>query len=811
MERISSRPLQDLMDDEIFGDFFNTFLNLPVFGQTPCYIPVLRRWELLPPLPSHKTPVHQGFISWLQKHRLQLFTHSDLCMHYLLCQQLLENPPRKKTSKEPKNVQTNPHDREDSIQIECENKFADHQLLLHCFGSVCGILQFRKFLCGTKGGELTSFWLIAAKILGLNENIELEKDLCHSLYRILKATHLSPDSAVLVTCSVNSSSMLQLMSGHHPKVRHDILKQMQTEAFWKIQHYWVPAYVSHYHVCLSKLPKEVALLEPHQQAGLRNHELLDNQAPSIQGQKWTSEKYSSKENKKQMWHLMTCGVDIMDLKLSNRDITKSAYLENNSCVNRPGQEQRFVTPEQPNLTDSKPLLHFEFPFFSLARHHTPVINLFPPTDIEYTKLTSDWLHWALKAEGYAGHPFYSFLIATGRREATQLVDLWQDLADLHSVLQSDRNLELCILLTERFFLHCAQEIMEVPNTFGSIQSTRLGAHIAPLTMTQLMELLPCREAMPSVLQAQYELSQSLRSHYEQFLDVEDNIFLHFVTCSNSDPISSKPESLPMEDKREHIIHRFRTVLCLAEACSPAGDIKELNLEGLNLLQTEDHSKDSTAQTCTPFPSIHRKANYNTMSFEDLALWNPKMAVGMLSKQFQVYSKDGTALFPSKSNIQQCRGHIHPSVQSIRKQKILLHKPSTRPRTLYEVLHDPVHLEFFRQYLRMNHSEEPLIFWLTVKRLGAMSNPKQEQAYIEIILQHFFQKNPGKLLQCDAVIIEVIPKMSSVSTSILQSAQAFVFKSMDEKWFKEYQDTFPDSWNPGQLPVRSALKSVFMIK
>ncbi|KAM9542409.1 regulator of G-protein signaling protein-like [Guaruba guarouba] len=42
-----------LLRDDIFVDFFNTFLNLPVFGQTPIYISGTGQWNLWPELPSH--------------------------------------------------------------------------------------------------------------------------------------------------------------------------------------------------------------------------------------------------------------------------------------------------------------------------------------------------------------------------------------------------------------------------------------------------------------------------------------------------------------------------------------------------------------------------------------------------------------------------------------------------------------------------------------------------------------------------------------------------------------------------------------
>ncbi|XP_068095793.1 regulator of G-protein signaling protein-like isoform X3 [Hyperolius riggenbachi] len=833
----SSSYLQNLLDDEIFTDFFNTFLNLPIFGQTPCYSPVFRQWNLWPPLPPNKlagmctvdfagdralptqrdtSPVYQSFIDWLQKHRLQLFHHTNLYLHFLLCQQLLKNLGDERVCKDPENVYTKSHNTSDCGRQEREDEGAEDSLLRCVIGTVCGILSFRKFLCGTAGGELTSFWLITEKILRLDEHNEAETDQYYSLYRILKATHLSPGSAVLETCSLNSESVLQLMSWHLPGARRDVLKQMQIEALLKLQHYWVPAYISHCCSSLSKLPKGTAMLETDKHMDLAK-KLRVQPTPSIAPQKGASKHYSSKVNKKQMWHAITSVQDDLCPTSSRRNMTKQKHLQNdkNRSIQLIGCNQKLVSPERlPKTTFINPRdrkgqfntasLYPEILFSPLPQHQTPVTDSFPPTEIpEAEQVSSDWLHWALKAEAHAGHPFHSFLITKGESIAAQLLMLWQDLANLLSALLSDRNLNLCVLLTERFFHHCALEVKD--------DSTRIhSTHIGAVTMEHLMEWLPCREAVPWVLQAQHDLCQSLSSLYEAFLDEEDKIFLQFMTfsISDSDLKTTTRVPVPAEDGSECIAHWLRMALTLAQACSPCGNVGELDLESLNLL-LKDLSHVSFHQPPAPLLPVYRK-DYSKMSFEELALWNPKMAVDNLSKQFQVYSKDKTALVSRHSCVFQSRRQPYQSVRfhkgdllCIRKGDVLLTKPSARPRTLHKVLHDAAHLEFFRHYLKSHHAEEPLNFWLMVEKMAAMSDQKQQQGFIQRILKRFFQsqRNPEELLQCDAAIIKEIPRMELLSANTLKSAQSFIFKSLDEKWFKGYQATFPEVLSPILLPKR----------
>ncbi|XP_071983874.1 regulator of G-protein signaling protein-like [Engystomops pustulosus] len=781
-ERIPSQDLQDLLNDDIFVDFFNTFLNLPVFGQTPFFDPVLQRWELWPVLPFHPGSRSNGLIKWLQEHRLGLFHRTDLYLHYLLCQKLLRNWREKRCSS--KNL--------DEALKEDKDKFSDHCLFHRCIGSVRGILRFRAFLHGSIGEELISFWLIVEKILSLDVRNISEQDLYYSLIRILRVNHLSSGSAVLETCSINVESVLQGQSWQPPGIRCDVLRQMQDTALMKLHQYWVPAFLSH---CLKRL-HEGHNLHDHSQ-----HKITRNEPPSPQSSSQLQDEtiiYCSKLSKQKLWHQLTAGIEETFSKSPRENRVgqshpefKSKVLEQSNLISNTTSAHQ----DKKNMNSLYP--QFDFPFTLHSAYETPIIEpltQLPMETVERVNVSDDWLHWVLRGEEHAGRPFHSFLVERGHVDAALLVILWQDLADILNALLKDRSVELCHVLSDRFFHHYILGTKEN----SSIGCDRLPSitcrHLHPHTVTQLRELLPFREAAACVLEAQCQICKGLSPLYDQFLDEEDKIFLQYVADNATDDMQSQPAtSESPENTRARAAHRQQATMMLAQACAHGGEVEGQDKMLASLL-AEDLPCGSSIQPLG-YPSPVHREDYSKMSFDELAWRNPKLAIEMLSKNFWS-NRHSISTENPQSDISE-RRYLHRSLinpQRIRKGSVILNKPLTRPRSLYEVLHHPVHLEFFRQYLKMKHSEEPLVFWLMVKKMGNIQNLKQQRFFIKKIVQRFFhsQRRAEHLLQCKAVIIQQIPTMTLVSSSILVSAQTSVYKSMDEKWFKGYQDTFPEA-------------------
>ncbi|XP_048168882.1 regulator of G-protein signaling protein-like [Corvus hawaiiensis] len=75
---IASMDMGLLLRDHVFVDFFNTFLNLPVFGQTPIYISGMGRWYLWPELPSHLPWAEHKPFKVLLQFMGSIYEHRDL-------------------------------------------------------------------------------------------------------------------------------------------------------------------------------------------------------------------------------------------------------------------------------------------------------------------------------------------------------------------------------------------------------------------------------------------------------------------------------------------------------------------------------------------------------------------------------------------------------------------------------------------------------------------------------------------------------------------------------------------------------------
>ncbi|XP_033626065.1 uncharacterized protein LOC117289176 [Asterias rubens] len=130
---------------------------------------------------------------------------------------------------------------------------------------------------------------------------------------------------------------------------------------------------------------------------------------------------------------------------------------------------------------------------------------------------------------------------------------------------------------------------------------------------------------------------------------------------------------------------------------------------------------------------------------------------------------------------------------IRKDGRTIQRPP-RPKTFQDVLRDTSHQEFLKRFLVQKKADLPLLFWQAVDNMKSTSrDAKGRQSRTIMIVRKFFCKATdfGGALQCDAEIIQDIPSLEKVTPPMLLSAQACVAKSLEEKWFEQYQDTFPE--------------------
>ncbi|CAM4619953.1 unnamed protein product [Leuciscus chuanchicus] len=95
-EKIINMELKSLLKVEVFVDFFNTFLSLPVFGQTPLYMLEENKWLMWPNVSFAQ--VNAGaFLKGLETHRMVFFKQTELHHNFILCTEILDFTSSKST------------------------------------------------------------------------------------------------------------------------------------------------------------------------------------------------------------------------------------------------------------------------------------------------------------------------------------------------------------------------------------------------------------------------------------------------------------------------------------------------------------------------------------------------------------------------------------------------------------------------------------------------------------------------------------------------------------------------------------------
>ncbi|NWS25103.1 RGSL protein, partial [Polioptila caerulea] len=587
---IASTDLGLLLQDDVFVDFFNTFLNLPVFGQTPLYISGMARWYLWPELPSHLDPSPAALLAWLEKHRLPHFCKSSLCLHLVLCQKLL-GFIRSGEAAELLNWQS-----------------ADRWLLERCISGSHGMQHFCTFVRGTAGEELIDFWLITERLLAVDESDGSQRELFLSLVHRLRATHLREGSSVVTLCTT--------IAGSPPKARHiqsistrrEILSKMQEQALFLIQSYWLPKFFVHCKVGMEEEESCWPLLQEYQerlsQACWQEPPGLPEPLPTmhIRRSQGMSGPYCSQKTKAGTWARVKEGRDTQELKPTfwvkpekqpgpagsteelclDKDALGSIPQQSEHPANTafggrgrvtfPGRPQSSAEQDLENLYKEKILSDLPSSA-SLARLKKPVKTL-------------NFLPWALSAEACAGRPFRDFLQCQNRPMETHLLDLWHDLEEfLPVVLDSNRE--------NSFFLRhlIGEKICKTYLEEGSIGKLPLETR----TLVSLWNHLTCGEFSPWIFRAQKEICKVLCGLYEEFLADDDRTFLQFMAPGMDVPVPKVPGRAAGTGEHFHLSQRMNQALKLSQALQGTRSLEGVSSKHWQLLAARDLQKGGSIQ------------------------------------------------------------------------------------------------------------------------------------------------------------------------------------------------------------------------
>ncbi|KAM4861329.1 regulator of G-protein signaling protein-like isoform 2-T2 [Thomomys bottae] len=750
-EVISSTNLIILLEDEIFADFFNTFLSLPVFGQTPFYTVESSQWSLWPEI-----PYDLELISFIKS-------------------------------------------QEGAKMMRWQK--ADQWLLEKCIGGVRGMLRFCSYLKDSAGEELVDFWILAEKILSIDEtNVDVQNYYL-SLLLALKATHLQEGSRVITLCNVNIKSLLNLSIWHpnQSTTRREILSHMQKVALFKLQSYWLPNFYNHGKMTMASEETCCDLLQEYESRRFSVYTTQSGGLPlnmSIKKSKHSPKRYSSRRVKRKMWYLINPGSWSMEMvpkpdifsagpqEPSNElhipplkvDSTKERLIclleKDNNCVMKSAVKKR------PKILHMEGL--FETKFSSHLRMSTPIFNHSSQMTISKVikqRLSFRCTYWALCADAYAGNPFRDFLRKRNLNVETQLLDLWQDLHHFLSVLMSYRkngNSVFRHMLSDRI---CELYLNEQSGPCLSLTSQ---------TIQGLKKMLPSGDANPWISKAQMEICKTLNHWYDEFLNEEDYWFL-FITTQKRYVSARWHKEPPSREDSIFLYKRLQESLALSQSLA---NIEKMDSPPWQTVATENLRKSGSLQVEVKSPVFLE--DFNKMSFEELCFKNPKMAIEKISEDYKIYCEKAPQIEIEVKIVKE------PKVMSFSRRKMSfakkggLRKPSVRPRTFMEIFLNQQHLDFFREFLRDRKCEAPLLFWLAVQKITSETNEKAYKAALDNLIKTFFRSNvpPEELLQCDASMVKEMVQAGNITTTDLLMLQSYVMKSMEEKWFLEYQQLFP---------------------
>ncbi|NXY88811.1 RGSL protein, partial [Alcedo cyanopectus] len=793
---IASTNMGLLLRDDVFVDFFNTFLNLPVFGQTPIYFSSTGQWDLWPELPSCLDPSPQALLAWLEKHRLPHFCKSSLCLHFILCQKLLGFIRSREAAK----------------LLNWQS--ADQWLLEKCISGSQGMWHFQAFIQGMAGEELTNFWLTTERLLELDESEARQRDLYQSLLHRLKATYLHEGSRIVTLCRTNIGSLWKPRHVQPVNTRREMLRKMQEQVLFMIQSYWLPKFFIHCKVHMQKEKSCQPLLQEYQERLLR----ASLQEPSgfsenlftmhIKRSQGLSGPYCSKKAKAEIWTLVKEGRDIQEKKFPSfqmqparqsgpAGITKESHVDKDALGSMPQQSEHpenaafggkggAISSKRPRPYVEQVLYLEDFcenKVFSNLCSSSPLGQL---PSLEKPVKTLSFLPWVLSADTCAGRPFRDFLKCQDWSMETHLLDLWHDLEEFLPVVL-DPNRE------NSFFLrHLIGE--KICNTYLE-DSTILQLPLETGTLKSLRNHLMSGEFSPWIFRVQNEICKVLCFLYEKFLADDDRTFLQFMSPQSDVPMPKMQGHAAGKDGCFLRSQQIKESLKLSQGLHGTRNLEGLSSEHWQLIATRDLQKGGSIQAGVElqFRTGKRRLCISASLVKHILCICQPYCVPT-ARETEKRKKKTVPVIKIKS----------------RSTSVVIEKPTRRPRHFTKVLHNPSHLQYFKKFLKERNADKPLDFWMAVDKLVTETNPKTKNFLINSIIRNFFHAEipAEELLDCDASIIKEIKEAETVNTFMLMAAQIFVQKAMEKRWFKEYQDLFQPSSTPkSNLHLQHEMKSL----
>ncbi|XP_030921237.1 regulator of G-protein signaling protein-like [Geospiza fortis] len=665
---IASTDMGLLLQDDVFVDFFNIFLSLPIFGQTPLYISGMavrdhfnpgRRFAVKPwaehdpfkvllqfmgSSPQDASPA--ALLAWLEKHRLPPSCKSSLCLHLVLWAAGAHLPhhglyhslqeeigPAAPLAAGLALPGACPLGRASAPAELLNWHSADQWLLERCISGSQGMQHLCAFLRGTAGEELIDFWLITERLLGLDESDGSQRELFLSLEHRLRATHLREGSSVLTFCTTIVGSLPKTRHIQSISTRREILSKMQEQVLFMIQSYWLPKFFVHCKMGMEEEELCWPLLQEYQERlsqaawqppGLA--ELLPTM--HIKRSQGVPGSYCSQKAKAEVWALVKEGRHSQELKRATFQVKaekqpgpagsrEELWLDKDAVGSTPQQSWQPAFGGRGGATfPGRPQSSAVQDLQNLCKEKIlpvllPSASLARLPSLKKPVKTLDFLPWALSAEACAGRPFRDFLQHQNRPLETLLLDLWHDLEEfLPVVLDSSRE--------NSFFLRhlIGEKICKTYLEDSSIEKLPLETR----TLVSLWNRLIYGEFSPWIFRAQQEICKVLCGLYEEFLAADDRTFLQFMAPGMDVPMAEVPGRAAGRWGHFHLSQRMNQALQLGQALHGTRSLEGVSSKHWQLLAARDLQKGGSIQA--EMELLLGSAESQRMIADELAVSSP---------------------------------------------------------------------------------------------------------------------------------------------------------------------------------------------
>ncbi|XP_065644584.1 regulator of G-protein signaling protein-like isoform X6 [Hydra vulgaris] len=785
---------EELEKNEVFLNYFNTFLSLPVFGVKITYNEKKRLFDIEIATIQKKSLNfrHRQILTWIRNYRAPLFLKATIYNEYKLCYLLADSPVVAK---------------QDFISHEDFVIFQRNQL-----NKVSSIQRFKQYLAGSVGENLIEFWLDAERYRWqtLEKNrVFFIKEIEEKFINQYSLSKLIPDLKDVMKKQLNQ--IFDLSNKVNLPIKSTLFVPLQEHVLECIQKYWIPKYILHCFLARKavlskwrkgKIKKNSNILsvinkfkEIKERKDNLNTRVLQEPPKLVLSDKLSHHKklslhdtefsrqlnITADENLKVMnfkddrnesskifeEHLR---LPTITLKQNGRKITNSSCEAFIYCADsmkscnilkdeRIPLIKRLETTSMTMLAKlicTPPINNMALPTFSgsfvYKSKQMEMQNKEEPLDSLIAALNTDFL---------AGQPLLEYIVSIGDKEAEANYKFWIEVnKTFHNTFYNET-------------IFRQKQYQTIINLFLA-NNASYNISLSSLKKQELCRYLTEDGGLAMLIEAYDQIALKLLPIWETFCKSDKDSFFNDVS------ILAQLETIQdIEDNR--CSSNLRSTLKRNKFNS------RRMWKALELALTISKPIKHQLFTITSLSSSDEDSGDDELSMEQKSLRrNELFLINNDSVLTHKYMEWKTSSLKFDTN---AISH-DTNIQEQQPQEILLVKPR-KPRSFHEILTDSFQLDFFKQYLTKEKEETPLLFWIAVESMRTKSKDAMiRQGKTQAIVKRFFgSANQGKDLNCNAEVISQIPLADKVTPAMLISAQACVAKSLEESWYSSYLATF----------------------